>query len=159
MAYCIHPEHILNLENLISPHLSNFKQHLDFFFVYVKQIKTLFCCIFILQLTVDNLFLLSFNQFTMPTQPENMTISPTLAQLPALQRCLPSLCSAPVIYSFLPLTEDFQHHCTFLKEAYSRFLFPVPGVYPYSFIPTFLLIKPTTHRDFTLASSVSSCSD
>lgn len=112
-----------------SPHLSNFKQLTKntLFFLSVKQIKRLFCCTFILQLTAVNFFLLSSDQLMMPTQPANTGL-PTLARLPASQSVSPMSALLMVIQSFLPLAEGFQQHCSFLKEAYSGSSPPVPEV-------------------------------
>lgn len=157
--YWIHPVSVLKPEN-ISPHLSNFKQHLHFSFFCLRQAYyILFSYVFILPLTTVSLFVLSLDQLTMSSQPANMTISPTSDQLTALQKVSPItlLCPSAPVLQYPPLDWEAPAPLSLSERGFFQVL--VPGVYLYSFIPTFLLIKPTTHRNFTLGSSVSSYSD
>lgn len=155
MACCIQPVPIFNTENSISPFIKfqtiftlffflslscrlkpSFATHLSFCWL----LSTRFCSVWIRSQCQHPLQTWQFHNLSpVASIEEGVSDDSGHTRFPSLDWGAP----APLFV---------------LKEAYSMSLFPISGVYPYSFIPTFLLIRPTTHMDFTLASSVSSYS-
>lgn len=157
----MHSLPILNPENKISPHLSNFKHLYFFFFLFglcqadLNPLLLYICCL-------AGFCQLIYAQFG-SVRNANPTCKCDDSQ-PSCQHCrvcLAWLCCAAVIHSFLPLIEGLPTLLLISKRGLFQVLIPCPRRLSLHFHPNIssFIVKPTAHRDFTLASSASSYSD